>query len=213
MGQDSYKPATARRVGNADGRQTGKPARAQGPGSEANGDMDPAERRLLATMPLHAITAIHGEAGLRERFAIETASFPAAQRELIEQALELAARLHADDRRQREPYANHLLRVATRIISHYGVSDPDVICAALLHDTVEDHAGDLAPGGGQQALAVLAAQFGNRVAELVPRSPTHSTSLGATGTRSTASMSPPALKPVPGRGSSKPPTSPITAPA
>jgi len=80
----------------------------------------------------------------------------------------LASRLHAADRRQREPYVNHLLRVTIRIISHYGVRDADVVCAALLHDAVEDHAADLVPGGGQpEALAVLAGQFGDQVAELV----------------------------------------------
>lgn len=119
-------------------------------------------------MPLHAITALHGEAGLRERFTIETLSFPAHERERIEQALDLATRLHSGNRRQREPYVNHLLRVATRIISHYGVRDPDVVCAALLHDAVEDHADSLAAEGDrQQVLAVLSARFGNRVAELV----------------------------------------------
>jgi hypothetical protein len=61
-----------------------------------------------------------------------------------------------------------VLRVTTRIISHYKIRDTDVICAALLHDAVEDHAADLAPGGGQQeALAAIAGQFGDRVAELV----------------------------------------------
>jgi hypothetical protein len=40
--------------------------------------------------------------------------------------------------------------------------------AALLHDTLEDHADGLAPGGSQpEALAVLAAQFGQRAANLV----------------------------------------------
>ncbi len=106
--------------------------------------MEPGERQPLATMPLHTITASHGEAGLRERFALEIASFPDADQPRIGRALELAARLHAGDRRQREPYINHLLRVATRIISHYHVRDPDVICAALLHDAVEDHAAGLA---------------------------------------------------------------------
>jgi HD domain len=126
-------------------------------------------RRLVAAMPLHAITATYGEEGLRERFAAEIASFPAADRRRLEQALELAARLHAADRREREPYVNHLLRVAIRIISHYGVHDADVACAALLHDAVEDHAGELAPDGGGRpaALAALAAGFGPRVAELV----------------------------------------------
>jgi hypothetical protein len=130
--------------------------------------MSPSERRLLAAMPLHAITTLHGETGLRERLAIEADSFPAADRDRITRALDLAARLHAHDRRQREPYLNHPLRVAIRIISHYGVHDPDIVCGALLHDAVEDHAEDLAPRGSQQdALAALAGQFGTRVADVV----------------------------------------------
>ena len=154
--------------------------------------MDSDQRRLLATMPLHAITSTYGEAGLRERFALEIASWPEADRARLERALDLATRLHAGDRRDREPYLNHLLRVAIRIISHYGVHDPDVICAALLHDAVEDHpdelaalggpggfggtgsppkrggvTGGVAPRGKAHALAVLAAEFGPRVAELV----------------------------------------------
>jgi HD domain len=126
------------------------------------------ERRLLVTMPLHAITALHGEAGLRERLALEIATFPDPDRLRIERALDLAARLHEPDRRQREPYVNHLLRVATRIVIYYQVRDADVICAALLHDAVEDHASELAPGGGQpEALEIIAAQFGPRVTQLV----------------------------------------------
>jgi len=128
-------------------------------------------------MPLHAITSTYGEEGLRERFAAEAASFGEQDQRRLNRALDLAARLHADDRREREPYVDHLLRVAIRIMSHYGVRDTDVICAALLHDAVEDHPAELAasvPGqaggaGDDQAaaLAALAAQFGTRVAELV----------------------------------------------
>jgi hypothetical protein len=140
--------------------------------------MEGDQQRLLATMPLHAITSTYGEAGLRDRFAVEIASWAEEDRRRLEQALDLAARLHAGDRRDTEPYVNHLLRVAIRIMSHYGVHDTDVVCAALLHDAVEDHAADLAGGsadlaacgGGaeqQAALAVLAAEFGPRVAELV----------------------------------------------
>jgi HD domain len=138
--------------------------------------MDSDRQRLLAAMPLHAITSTYGEAGLRERFAGEIASWPPADRRKLERALDLASRLHAADRRDREPYVNHLLRVAIRIMSYYGVRDADVICAALLHDAVEDHAAELAgraaSAGGAQAdqqaaLAVLAAEFGPRVAELV----------------------------------------------
>jgi hypothetical protein len=131
--------------------------------------MDGDQQRLLATMPLHAITSTYGETGLRDRFAVEIASWPEADRRRMEQALDLAARLHAGDRRDGEPYINHLLRVAIRIMSHYRVRDADVVCAALLHDAVEDHPAELAGSGAGQpaALAVLAAEFGPRVAGLV----------------------------------------------
>jgi hypothetical protein len=126
------------------------------------------ERRLLAAMPLHAITSVYGEAGLRERLVVEIAQFAAADRARAGNAVALASRLHARDRRQREPYANHLLRVTIRILSHYRVADPDLACAALLHDAVEDHAADVAPGGTrQEAFAALAGQFGRRTTDLV----------------------------------------------
>ncbi|HEY2265837.1 MAG TPA: HD domain-containing protein [Streptosporangiaceae bacterium] len=127
------------------------------------------ERRLLARMPLHAITSVHGEAGLRERLLIEIAQFPAPDRIRAEGAIALMSRLHARDRRQREPYANHLYRVTIRILSHYRVTDPDVTCAALLHDAVEDHAEDIARhcDTRRSAFTILARQFGDRTAELV----------------------------------------------
>ncbi len=133
--------------------------------------MDTGERRLVATMPLHAITSTYGEEGLRARFAAEAGRWPEPGRRRLGRALDLASRLHAADVRDREPYVNHLLRVAIRIMSHYAVRDADVVCAALLHDAVEDHAAELAGPAGDgsrpAALAVLAAEFGPRVAELV----------------------------------------------
>jgi hypothetical protein len=130
-------------------------------------ELNAIEMRLLARMPLHAITAVHGETGLRARLCLELARFPAADRARLEDALKLASRLHEHDRRQREPYLNHLLRVAVRIIHHYRVTDPDLICAALLHDSVEDHAEGLAPGGRQAAIVALAKRFGERTAAMV----------------------------------------------
>ena len=124
--------------------------------------------QLLSVMPLHAITTMYGEQGLRERFALETARLtdPGARGQ-VKRALRLAARLHASDRRQREPYVNHLLRVALRIMVHYSVREPDMICAALLHDAVEDHADQMSTAGRPGALAMLIAAYGARVAELV----------------------------------------------
>jgi len=126
-------------------------------------------------MPLHAITEVYGEAGLRERFALELCELPPADRRQLEEALELAARLHADDRRVREPYLNHLLRVAIRIMRYYGIRDVDVLTAALLHDAVEDHPAELAglPASFSHqeltdaAVAELARRFNPRMAELV----------------------------------------------
>ena len=130
--------------------------------------MDTGERRLVATMPLHAITSTYGEEGLRARFAVELEGWPGPDRERLARALDRAGRLHAADCREREPYVNHLLRVAIRIMSHYRVRDAEVVCAALLHDAVEDHAAELAPDGTKRAaLAALAAEFGPRVADLV----------------------------------------------
>jgi hypothetical protein len=124
----------------------------------------------LATMPMHAITEIYGEPGLRERYQLELQRFPGPDRDRLAAALELAAELHREDRRVREPYLNHLLRVAIRVMHHYEVSDVEVIAAAVLHDTVEDHPDELAghPGASiDQAVAALAGRFGDRTAGLV----------------------------------------------
>lgn len=125
----------------------------------------------LLTMPLHAITEVYGEAGLRELFALEASRLPQPDQSTLDRALGLASRLHRRDRRVREPYVNHLLRVTLRIIRYYHVSDVDILAAALLHDAVEDHPGELAGGAPieprRAALAVLARDFGPRVAGLV----------------------------------------------
>jgi (p)ppGpp synthase/HD superfamily hydrolase len=131
--------------------------------------------KMLLSMPLHAITEVYGEAGLRDRFGLELASFPPDERAQLEEALGLASELHHADRRVREPYLNHLLRVAIRIIRYYGVRDVDVLTAALLHDAVEDHPAELAglsPGLSHAvltdaAVAELARRFSPRMSELV----------------------------------------------
>jgi (p)ppGpp synthase/HD superfamily hydrolase len=130
----------------------------------------------LKAMPLHTITEVYGEPGLFERFNLELDRFSPEDRELIEDARDLALALHANDRRAREPYNNHILRVATRIISpvHYDVNDPEVVIAALLHDSVEDHKHELAQldpeaFGSERtvALGVISALYGDRVKMIV----------------------------------------------
>jgi hypothetical protein len=129
--------------------------------------------RVLMSMPLHAVTEMYGESGLRQRFAAETANFTPAERKTLKDALALAADLHAHDRRTREPYLNHPLRTAIRIICYYHVRDVDVLVAALLHDAVEDHPDTLAgPGAADRdltdaALETLGRRYNARVADLV----------------------------------------------
>ncbi|MFF0527340.1 HD domain-containing protein [Nocardia amikacinitolerans] len=124
---------------------------------------------VLAVMPLHTISEVYGEAGLRERLLLEIAELPDGER--LTAALELATELHRDDRYGREPYLNHLLRVAIRIVSHYEVRDTDVVAAGLLHDAVEDHPAELAGARDgsptDAALTELSERFGGRVADLV----------------------------------------------
>ncbi|MEV0246490.1 HD domain-containing protein [Nocardia sp. NPDC050712] len=124
---------------------------------------------VLAVMPLHTISEVYGESGLRDRLLLEIAELEDPER--LTEALELASRLHAADRYGREPYLNHLLRVTIRIISHYEVRDPDLVVAGLLHDSVEDHPRELAGESGGEptaaALGELARRFGIRVADIV----------------------------------------------
>lgn len=61
--------------------------------------------------------------------------------EKILSAASFAAKKHAGQKRKGsdgEPYINHPLEVANLVASVGGVNDPEVIAAALLHDTVED---------------------------------------------------------------------------
>jgi guanosine-3',5'-bis(diphosphate) 3'-pyrophosphohydrolase len=60
---------------------------------------------------------------------------------VILKALEFAALKHRDQRRkdaQASPYINHPIALANVLVHEGGVTDPVVIAAALLHDTVED---------------------------------------------------------------------------
>ena len=77
----------------------------------------------------------------------------------ITKAYECAAKLHEGQFRQSgEPYISHPVAVAT-IVAGLGL-DTDSICAALLHDTVEDCA-------DKTSLEILAKDFGAEVAGLV----------------------------------------------
>jgi guanosine-3',5'-bis(diphosphate) 3'-pyrophosphohydrolase len=64
-----------------------------------------------------------------------------AETATIFRALQFSARKHVDHRRKGGgdvPYIGHPIDVATQLATVGGVTDPETLSAALLHDTVED---------------------------------------------------------------------------
>ena len=85
------------------------------------------------------------------------ATHPKADIRLLDRAYEAAAHWHAGQmRKSGDPYITHPLAVAT-ILAELGMNT-DTLCAALLHDTVEDT---------DYTLAELRKEFGDEVAVLV----------------------------------------------
>lgn len=78
----------------------------------------------------------------------------------FEEALVLAARLHAHQKRKDKdlPYISHLLAVTALVFEDGG--DEDEVIAALLHDAAEDQ-------GGLRTLHEIRSRFGERVAAIV----------------------------------------------
>jgi guanosine-3',5'-bis(diphosphate) 3'-pyrophosphohydrolase len=80
---------------------------------------------------------------------------------LVLKAAAFAAYKHRDQRRKDDsasPYINHPIALATLLATAGGVEDPDVLAAALLHDTVEDT---------RTTRRELAREFGARIAGIV----------------------------------------------
>lgn len=76
-------------------------------------------------------------------------------------ALEFASRKHRDQRRkdvEASPYINHPIQLVRILVHEGGVTDADVLCAALLHDTVEDT---------ETSPEELEARFGAKIAGIV----------------------------------------------
>jgi (p)ppGpp synthase/HD superfamily hydrolase len=76
-------------------------------------------------------------------------------------AADAAARWHVHQRRKsaaEEPYVNHLLEVATLVAEATDGKDPELVIAALLHDSIEDQ---------EVPRSVIAEAFGDGVAKLV----------------------------------------------
>lgn len=80
---------------------------------------------------------------------------------LILKALAFAAHKHRDQRRKdasASPYINHPIALANVLRNEGGVTDPVVIAAALLHDTIEDT---------ETTAEELEREFGRRIRDIV----------------------------------------------
>ncbi len=83
---------------------------------------------------------------------------PSDEPEIIDEAKLLCQRLHAGHKRGGgQPYATHPFAVAA-LLREYGVTDPEVLAAAYLHDVVED---------SDYTIEQIRKGFGQRVASLV----------------------------------------------
>ncbi|MDH7568435.1 MAG: HD domain-containing protein [Armatimonadota bacterium] len=83
----------------------------------------------------------------------------AAGRQLIARAYRVAAECHrGQTRKHGTPYLEHPLGVCLILLEEKGVTDPEVLAAALLHDVVED---------SPTTPEMVRAAFGERVARMV----------------------------------------------
>ena len=86
---------------------------------------------------------------------------PDADISLLVKAMAFAARKHKDQRRKDDaasPYINHPVALAAVLVDEAGIDDVPTLCAALLHDTLEDT---------ETSAAELAAYFGEEISALV----------------------------------------------
>ena len=117
-----------------------------------------------------------------DAFIDENVKYTTEQKEVfkqkIELALSLALEIHKDQKpRPDGPYVNHILRVSNRIMEEYGIEDPELLIAALLHDSVEDQAKKLAmllkdinsDSERKKALLYIQNNFGERVTKIVTK--------------------------------------------
>ena len=81
--------------------------------------------------------------------------------QLLIKVLEFASRKHSQQRRkdvEASPYINHPIAVLSILAVEAGIGDMNVLCAALLHDTIEDTI---------TSEAELADRFGRAIAGIV----------------------------------------------
>jgi guanosine-3',5'-bis(diphosphate) 3'-pyrophosphohydrolase len=84
---------------------------------------------------------------------------PAETVQRVSEAVEFARRWHGEQKRPTgAPYLDHLLEAVEVLVRGAGIYDQDILCAAVLHDVVEDT---------PCTLAEVSEGFGPHVAELV----------------------------------------------
>jgi (p)ppGpp synthase/HD superfamily hydrolase len=84
----------------------------------------------------------------------------------VRRAYEMAEAVHARQMRDEgTPYILHPLRVAMSLADELKITEPKLICAALLHDVIEDSPEYYPPGPVTRA--DVAREFGEEVAEVV----------------------------------------------
>lgn len=94
-------------------------------------------------LSLGKVTEEFGTIGLYTRAMDTLEQHGFGDNELINLSLQLGLTLHANDLRTNGHYNDHLLRVMLHIIEDFGIQDPNLIAAAPLHDSFEDHPRDL----------------------------------------------------------------------
>ena len=97
----------------------------------------------------------------RARTARSPELSPAEGLPLFIDSLAFAAHKHREQRRKNaaaSPYINHPIALANVLVNEGGVTDIPVLCAAILHDTVEDT---------ETSFDELEARFGTEIADIV----------------------------------------------
>src|SRR6476620_4452411 len=96
-----------------------------------------------------------------DQLAARTAASLPSNFHLFSDALAFAAHKHRDQRRKNvaaSPYINHPIALADVLVHEGGVTDIPVLCAAILHDTVEDT---------ETSFEELETRFGAHIASMV----------------------------------------------
>ena len=145
-------PADPRAPGTAS-----QPAQTAQPADDRSSGGAPSGRRMRARLARMATKAQPENPVLEPLFRVVRANHPKADLALIERAYEVAKEAHGTQiRKSGDPYITHPLAVAT-ILADIGMTE-STLCAALLHDTVEDT---------PYTLEELRRDFGDEVALLV----------------------------------------------